>query len=75
VVAVVERWAQSNPASAAAWIGQFAPGTLQNVAGENLVANWFAHDQQGSYDWITSLPPGGLRDAALASYARQRGIR
>ena len=71
VVAVVQRWAQSDPSSVAEWIEQFEPGALQSAATDNLVANWFAGDIQGPADWLESLQPGALRDNSIASYARQ----
>ena len=71
VVAVVQRWAQSDPSSAAEWIERFEPGALQSAATDNLIANWFAGDSQGPAEWLESLQPGALRDNSIASYARQ----
>ena len=71
VVAVVQRWGQSDPSSAAKWIERFESGALQSAATENLVATWFAGDPEGPAGWLKSLQPGALRDNSIASYARQ----
>ena len=71
VVAVVQRWAQSDPRSVAAWIEQLEPEAFQGTAADNLVSNWFARDVPGPATWLESLPPGALRDDCIASYARQ----
>ena len=71
VVAMVQRWAQRDPNSAAKWIEGFAPGDLQSAVADNLMANWFAGDPQGPAGWLESLHPGALRDNAIAGYARQ----
>ena len=71
VVAVLQRWAQSDPTSAAKWIERFAPGALQRAAADNLVTNWFARDAQEPAAWLDSLQSGELRDHAIAGYARE----
>jgi hypothetical protein len=65
VVTIVQRWAQSSPQAAAAWVEQFPEEALRTTAVEDLAAIWTAQDPQTAAHWIAALPEGSFRDAAI----------
>jgi len=69
VVAIVQRWAQHDAASAAAWVAQFPVGELRDAAIENLVKLWPSSTEAAN--WLKGLPSGSGRDAGLRAYAEQ----
>jgi hypothetical protein len=69
VVEVVQRWAQTAPASAGAWIVAFPDTSLRQTALEALVGIWSVQDNLGAVAWVRSLSPGPLRDAGLVALA------
>jgi len=67
-VSITQRWAQSTPADAAAWISQFPDMPARDAAVENLVALWAQADTKGTAKWLNSLPDGSLRLAAISAF-------
>lgn len=73
LVGIVQRWAERNPAEAAAWLEQFPALPLRVAATENLVRVWLQDGWGAVGSWIESMPAGGLRDEAAAAVARVAG--
>ena len=67
-VSITQRWAQSSPTDAAAWISQFPEIPARDAAVENLVALWTQADSQATANWVNSLPDGSLRLAAINAF-------
>lgn len=67
-VSITQRWAQSSPSDAAAWISQFPEMPARDAAVENLVALWAQADTQATANWLNSLPDGSLRLAAINAF-------
>ena len=68
-VSVLQRWVQTDPDSAAAWVIQFPEGQLRDAALQNLVSLWTDQDRAGVAKWLENLDPGAIRDLAAAAYA------
>ncbi|HLP77891.1 MAG TPA: hypothetical protein VK327_13340, partial [Candidatus Paceibacterota bacterium] len=51
VISIVQRWAQQQPAAAAAWVEQFPSGALRLTAAENLLAQWSQTDAERAQQW------------------------
>jgi hypothetical protein len=64
-VAILQRWAQSSPEDAAAWVLQFPDAGLSAAGAENLGAIWADSDPVGATRWIGGLAEPSLREAAL----------
>ena len=69
-VSIVQKWAQTSPEVAAAWVVQFPDNPLRATAAENLAAIWSVRDPQAAAHWIASLPAGTFRDAAMRGAAQ-----
>ena len=69
-VSITQRWAQSAPQDAAAWVSQFPEMPARDAAVENLVALWAQTDSQATANWLNSLPDGSLRLAAISSFTK-----
>jgi hypothetical protein len=67
-VALVQRWAQSAPQDAAAWVLQFSEGPARNAATQNLVAQWTSQDAEAAGQWLDELPEGMLRTVGLKAH-------
>ena len=67
VVGIVQRWVQTEPGAAAAWVMDFPGGPLQDAACEELVKLWVDQDQAGTDEWIRQLDVHH-RDPAVAAY-------
>lgn len=65
VVQVIQRWAATAPADAAAWVVLFDPGTARHAGIQNVVSLWAKTDMPAALTWI-----GGLQDEALRQEAR-----
>jgi hypothetical protein len=74
VVGVVERWAQTAPQEAAAWVSRFPAGALQEAAAHNLLGVWTSFDSAAARSWVEQLPEGSLRATALAACANAPGL-
>ena len=64
-VAIVQRWAQTSPADAAAWVLRFPDVPARQQAVENLVSLWAVQDSRAAKAWLQSLPAGFVRDGVL----------
>jgi len=69
-VSIVQRWAQTSPQAAAAWVAQFPDIPSRAVAVENLLAIWTAQDTEAAGKWVRELPVGSLRELGITSYAQ-----
>lgn len=67
-VCIVQRWAQTAPQDAADWVEQFPDSPMRMTAAENLFAIWAFQDPAAASARLAQLPPGSLKDAALAGY-------
>jgi hypothetical protein len=68
VVGIVQRWVQSEPQRAAAWVADFPPGSLRDAAVENLVKLWTDQDFEQVAHWLNGLESGPDRDFAIEAY-------
>jgi hypothetical protein len=71
VVGIVQRWAQSDPIAAAAWVRGFPEGPLRSAAVENIAKLWADKDARPAGEWLNSLPPGESRNSAIRAYSEQ----
>jgi hypothetical protein len=55
LVSILQRWAQSNPQDAAAWVEQFPEGALKAAAEKNLLAVWSVRDAAEAGRWKAFL--------------------
>jgi hypothetical protein len=62
VVAVVQRWVQTAPQAAAAWVEQFPQGPLRHAAAQNLLVIWSLNDHQAANTWLRTLPEAERAD-------------
>ena len=60
-IAIIQRWTQHDPRSAAAWVQEFPAGDLQEAAIRNLVAVWSREGAEGPMGWLNSLPSDAMR--------------
>jgi hypothetical protein len=70
MVSIVQRWAQTDPELAAAWVSGFPGGSLGRDAMDNLIGLWATRDSVASGKWLLTLPSGELREAGLLAHAR-----
>jgi hypothetical protein len=63
-VAVLQRWIQSSPSDAAAWLIQFPDTPLKKAAAQSALPIWAAVDPVSTRRWVESLPQGLLKDWA-----------
>jgi hypothetical protein len=71
VIGVLQRWAQSDPTAAAAWVSNFPEGELGDTAMDNLVKLWTDKDAGAVGEWLGNLPEGPRRDVACAAYVEK----
>lgn len=64
---LLRRWAEVDPAAAAAWASSENGGALPPGAVEQVALAWGASDSEAAWNWAFGLPPGADRDAALLS--------
>lgn len=69
-VAIVQRWVQNEPESAASWVAQFPDTPVRETAAQNLVAFWAAQDREAAGNWLQALPEGTMRNAGMIAYAQ-----
>jgi len=55
IVAIVERWAQQSPATAAQWVEQFPSGMMRDAAIENLYKIWSLQNSDSAQLWKNNL--------------------
>lgn len=68
-VSITQRWTQSAPQDAAAWISQFPDLPVRDAAVENLVGLWSQHDSAAAANWLSALPSGSFRTTAINAFA------
>jgi len=61
--------AGKDPTQAAALLGQISDPTTQLAAASTLSATWVSQDPQAFTIWLTGLPEGDVRDAAIQQLA------
>jgi len=67
VVGIVERWVQTDPIQAAAWVAQF-PESMRGVASQNLVAVWARNNPEAAGTWLNTIEHGPAQDLAIVAY-------
>ena len=65
------RWADSDPAAAAAWAGQLPPGEWRDAALRQVAFYWAASDPAGAARWVDRVPAAQGRDAVVVAYSEQ----
>lgn len=69
-VSIVQRWVQSSPPAAAAWVAEFPDLPARQAAVQNLLALWTAQDAEAAGNWVNQLPVGSLRDLGVTAYVQ-----
>lgn len=69
VVSIVQRWVQTDPAVAAAWVSEFPEGAVGRDAMDNLVNLWADRDLVASGNWLLTLPAGAMRNTGVLAYS------
>ena len=70
VVSIIQRWVQTDPAIASAWVSEFPENALGRDAMDNLVNLWADRDLVASGNWLLTLREGALRNAGVLAYSR-----
>ncbi len=72
VIGILQRWAQSAPEAALAWVGQFADGDLKDTALQATIQIWASQDPVVAGEWLNGAGTAlAKRDLALSAYAEQ----
>lgn len=71
IVGIVQRWVQTDPEPAAAWVSQIPESALRRDAAQNLVAIWGRQDLAAVGHWLNEQPAGPARDTAVSTYVSQ----
>ncbi|MEO8616513.1 MAG: hypothetical protein ABI600_15325 [Luteolibacter sp.] len=69
LVQVIQRWAASKPADAAAWVVLFDPGEARTASMKTVVSLWAKNDMQANLAWIGTLQNKDLRQEATVAMA------
>lgn len=64
VVQVVQRWAASSPAEAAAWVSLFSAGEARSAGLAEVVSVWIRQNATEAFAWIPTIPDPALRQEA-----------
>jgi len=75
IVGIVQRWAQKEPARAAAWVTSFPESTVAQAALEEVVRLWADRDIEQTSAWLAELPAGHRLDSASAVFAGKLAAR
>ena len=70
MVAIVQRWTEQSPGSAADWVAQFPDAPLRDAALEQLLSLWSTEDAAAARDWLARLPAGSLQNAGLLLFSQ-----
>lgn len=70
IVAIVQRWVQTDPDAAAEWLMKFPPCALGHDAMNNLVNLWADRDLTAAGNWLLTLPEGNFRNVGILTYSR-----
>lgn len=69
LVQVIQRWAASKPADAAAWVILFDPGEARTASMNTVVSLWAKSDAPAAFGWIGTLQDESLREEARRAMA------
>ncbi|MEO5716389.1 MAG: hypothetical protein ABIT37_23120 [Luteolibacter sp.] len=69
LVQVIQRWAASKPADAAAWVVLFDPGEARTASINTVVSLWAKSDAPAAFGWIGTLQNDALREEARQAMA------
>ncbi len=75
IVGIVQRWVQTSPEQAAAWVAAFPEGSLRETALEALVKLWADKDLVGTGAWVDTLTSRASRDTAVAAYVEKLAVQ
>jgi hypothetical protein len=67
-LAVIGRWAASDPVASAAWSSELAEGPLRDVAMSMVARQWALSDWNAAANWLQKLPMGSSRDVAIDAF-------
>lgn len=70
LVSIVQRWVQTEPEAAAAWVMDFPEGAIGQDAMDNLVSLWASKDLAAPGKWLLTLEAGKLRNAGILAYSQ-----
>jgi hypothetical protein len=70
VVQVVQRWAATSPADAAAWLSLFSAGEARSAGLAEVVSVWIRQNAAEAFAWIPSIPDPILRQEAERGAAK-----
>jgi len=65
MMAIAQASARRDPASAAALLPSLADAAGRERLATTVAQQWSERDPRAARDWVATLPPGSLRDAAL----------
>jgi len=66
---LIRHWAESDPATAAAWAAGLAPGPFFQDTAQQVVIAWAETDPEAASRWLSTLPENEARQAASISLA------
>lgn len=66
---LIRRWAESDPAAAAAWTAGLTPGPIFQDLLQQVVIAWAETDPEAANQWLSALVDGEAKHAALISLA------
>jgi hypothetical protein len=68
---IIQSSSRSDPQSAAQRLAQIADEAHRSVAASAVVSSWARSDPAGATNWVTSQPPGPVRDNAIVALMQQ----
>ena len=68
LLGIVQRWAQNEPATAAAWVQQSEDFSFRTQAMKELVSLWSHRDPHDMALWLNQIETGPLRDEWLVQF-------
>jgi hypothetical protein len=70
ILSILQRMVGTDPSVASAWVSQFPEDDMGKEAVTSMVTLWANKDLTASGHWLTELPIGPLRNAAILAYSR-----
>ena len=64
VVQVVQRWATTSPADAAAWVALFSPGEARSAGLAEVASVWIRQNATEAFEWIPTISDPSIRQEA-----------
>ena len=74
VIGIVQRWVQTKPSDAAAWVSNFPEGDLRETAAREVANLWTDRNAADAGKWVNDLPPGKSKDAAVNTYVQKIAV-